>query len=160
MKQLGAISGPRQMNIYLFGTQNLRKKFEVHLPLTIADLHFIHGGRDTYTMSRFIKGLILTKLASLRDARFASASEQLINLVWMNGCQWSWTWPRCSLANPNQEQIQKQPNFISGTTFVSTTLLRNQSLGASLLSAYSWLSLALDLAQMVLDVGKNLKPTQ
>ena len=25
---------------------------------------------------------------------------------------------------------------------------------------YSWLSLALDLAQMVLDVGKNLKSTQ
>ena len=29
-----------------------------------------------------------------------------------------------------------------------------------MLSAYSWLSLALDLAQMVLDVGKNLKSTQ
>ena len=26
--------------------------------------------------------------------------------------------------------------------------------------AYSWLSMALDLAQMVLDVRKNLKPTQ
>ena len=26
--------------------------------------------------------------------------------------------------------------------------------------AYSWLSMALDLAQMVLDVQKNLKPTQ
>ena len=31
---------------------------------------------------------------------------------------------------------------------------------ASLLSAYSWLSMALGLAQMVLDVQKNLKPTQ
>ena len=29
-----------------------------------------------------------------------------------------------------------------------------------MLSAYSWLSMALDLAQMVLDVWKNLKPTQ
>ena len=29
-----------------------------------------------------------------------------------------------------------------------------------MLSAYSWLSMALDLAQMVLDVGRNLKPTQ
>ena len=33
-------------------------------------------------------------------------------------------------------------------------------MGASLLSAYSWLSMALGLAQMVLDVRKNLKPTQ
>ena len=38
---------------------------------------------------------------------------------------------------------------------VSSTVL-----GASLLLAYSWLSMALDLAQMVLDVRKNLKPTQ
>ena len=30
----------------------------------------------------------------------------------------------------------------------------------SLLWAYSWLSMALDLAQMVLEVWKNLKPTQ
>ena len=30
----------------------------------------------------------------------------------------------------------------------------------SSLSAYSWLSVALGLAQMVLDVQKNLKPTQ
>ena len=41
---------------------------------------------------------------------------------------------------------------------------RNQSSGLSLLSSYSWLSLALDLAlsltQMVLEVRKNLKPTQ
>ena len=29
-----------------------------------------------------------------------------------------------------------------------------------MLSAYSWLSMALGLAQMVLDVRKNLKPTQ
>ena len=29
-----------------------------------------------------------------------------------------------------------------------------------MLSAYSWLSMALDLAQMVLEVRKNLKPTQ
>ena len=43
---------------------------------------------------------------------------------------------------------------------VSTILPRNQALGASLLSSYSLLSLALDLAQMVLDVRKNLKPTQ
>ena len=28
-----------------------------------------------------------------------------------------------------------------------------------MLLAYSWLSMALDLAQMVLEVGKNLKPT-
>ena len=33
-------------------------------------------------------------------------------------------------------------------------------LGASLLLAFSWLSVALDLAQMVLYVRKNLKPTQ
>ena len=33
-------------------------------------------------------------------------------------------------------------------------------MGASLLLAYSWLSMALDLAQMVLDVLENLKPTQ
>ena len=32
--------------------------------------------------------------------------------------------------------------------------------GASLLSAYSWLSMVLDLAQMVMDVRENLKPTQ
>ena len=37
---------------------------------------------------------------------------------------------------------------------------RNQALGTSLLLAYSWLSMALGLAQMVLDVQKNLKPTQ
>ena len=30
----------------------------------------------------------------------------------------------------------------------------------SLLSAYSWLSMALDLAQVVLEVRKNLKPTK
>ena len=30
----------------------------------------------------------------------------------------------------------------------------------SLLSAYSWLSMALDLAQMVLEARKCLKPTQ
>ena len=29
-----------------------------------------------------------------------------------------------------------------------------------MLSAYPWLSMALDLAQTVLDVRKNLKPTQ
>ena len=33
-------------------------------------------------------------------------------------------------------------------------------MGASLLMAYSWLSLALGLAQIILDVRKNLKPTQ
>ena len=44
--------------------------------------------------------------------------------------------------------------------FFSTTLHRNQSLGASLLLAYFWLSMALGLAQMVLDVWKNLRPTQ
>ena len=43
---------------------------------------------------------------------------------------------------------------------VSTTIPKIQALGWSLLSAYSWLSMALDLAQMVLDVRKNLKPTQ
>ena len=37
---------------------------------------------------------------------------------------------------------------------------KNQALGSSLLSAYSWLSMALDLAQMVLEVRKCLKPTQ
>ena len=37
---------------------------------------------------------------------------------------------------------------------------RNEALGVSLLSAYSWLSMALDFTQMVLDVRKNLKPTQ
>ena len=36
----------------------------------------------------------------------------------------------------------------------------NQALRASLLAAYSWLSMALDLAQMVLEVQKNPKPTQ
>ena len=44
--------------------------------------------------------------------------------------------------------------------FVSTILPRNQALGMSLLWAYSWLSMALGLAQMVLDFRKNLKPTQ
>ena len=44
--------------------------------------------------------------------------------------------------------------------FGSTILPRNQGLGASLLSSYSWLSLALDLAQMVLEIRKNPKPTQ
>ena len=37
---------------------------------------------------------------------------------------------------------------------------QKSSPGASLLSAYSWLSMALGLAQMVLDVWKNLEPTQ
>jgi len=32
--------------------------------------------------------------------------------------------------------------------------------GASLLLAYSWLSVALDLAQMVIEVQKHLKATQ
>ena len=53
-----------------------------------------------------------------------------------------------------------QPSVTCLTTFFKTTLPKNQALGASLLSAYSWLSMALDLAQMVLDVRKNLKPTQ
>ena len=44
--------------------------------------------------------------------------------------------------------------------FATTTIPRNQALGASLLSAYSWLSMALALAQMVLVVWKNNKPTQ
>ena len=43
---------------------------------------------------------------------------------------------------------------------MQTTLPRNQALWASLLLAYSWLSMALGLAQMVLDVQKNLKSTQ
>ena len=33
-------------------------------------------------------------------------------------------------------------------------------LGASLLLAYLWLSMTLGFVQMVLDVQKNLKPTQ
>ena len=38
---------------------------------------------------------------------------------------------------------------------------QKSSLGGVLaLLPYSWLSLALDLAQMVLDVRKNIKPTQ
>ena len=37
---------------------------------------------------------------------------------------------------------------------------QKSSPGASLLSAYSWLSMALGLTQMVLDVQKNLKQTQ
>ena len=53
-----------------------------------------------------------------------------------------------------------QPSFSCLTTFVTTTLPRNQALEASLFSAYSWLSVALDLAQMVLDVWKTLKPSQ
>ena len=53
-----------------------------------------------------------------------------------------------------------QPSFTCWTTYVSTTLSRNYVLGSSFLSAYSLLSIALDLAQMVLDVRKNLKPTQ
>ena len=36
--------------------------------------------------------------------------------------------------------------------------MKNKSLGASLLKAYFWLSMA--LAKMVLDFRKNLKPTQ
>ena len=37
---------------------------------------------------------------------------------------------------------------------------KNQALGSSLPSANSWLSMALDLAQMVLEIRKNLRPTQ
>ena len=54
----------------------------------------------------------------------------------------------------------KPTQFYMPTPFVSTTFPKNQALGSSLLSAYSWLSLALDLAQMVLEVRKNPKPTQ
>ena len=39
-------------------------------------------------------------------------------------------------------------------------MARSQALRASLLSGFSWLSMTLDLAQMVLDVQKNHKPTQ
>ena len=73
------------------------------------------------------------------------------------GCLWPWAWPRWSWMSG---KTLKQPSFTCRTTFGKTTLPRNQALGASLLSAYSWLSMALGLAQMVLDVRKNLKPTQ
>ena len=58
----------------------------------------------------------------------------------------------------------KHTQFLFPTALAETFLSRNQSLGLSLLSSYSWLSLALDLAldltQMILEVRKNLKPTQ
>ena len=72
-------------------------------------------------------------------------------------CLWPWAWPRWSCMS---RKILDQPSFLCWTTFASTTLPRNEALGASLLLAYSWLSMALGLAQMVLDVRKNLKPTQ
>ena len=54
----------------------------------------------------------------------------------------------------------KPSQFHMLKNIVSTALPRNQALGASLFSAYSWLSVALGLAQMVLDVLKNFKPAQ
>ena len=50
------------------------------------------------------------------------------------------------------------PFLLFKTDFISTTFPKNQALGSSLLSAYSWLSMALDLTQMVLEVRKCLKP--
>ena len=44
-------------------------------------------------------------------------------------------------------------------SFCHINFSKKSSPGVSLLLAYSWLSMALDLAQMVLEVGKNLKPT-
>ena len=58
------------------------------------------------------------------------------------------------------EKTLNQPSFTCLTSFVKTTFPKNQALWASLLSAHSWLSMALDLAQMVLEVRKNPKPTQ
>ena len=46
------------------------------------------------------------------------------------------------------------------TTFILLVFLGSEALGASFLSAYSWLYVALGLAQMVLDVWKTLKPAQ
>ena len=57
------------------------------------------------------------------------------------------------------EKTLNQSSFTYSTTFVTTTLPRIQALGTSLLSAYPWLSMALGLAQIVLDVWKNFKPT-
>ena len=73
------------------------------------------------------------------------------------GCLWPWTWPRWSWLSG---KTLNQPIFTCWTTFVTTTLPRNQALGVSLLSAYSWQSMALTLAKMVLDVQKNQKLTQ
>ena len=77
------------------------------------------------------------------------------------GYFWPWTWPRWSWRSG---KTLNQPSFSFPTAFGNTTLPRNQSLGLSLLLSYSWLSLALelplDLTQMVLEVKKNLKPTQ
>ena len=42
---------------------------------------------------------------------------------------------------------------------MSPSVPRNQPLGTFLLPSYSWLSMALDLAKMVLENRKNLRPT-
>ena len=47
-----------------------------------------------------------------------------------------------------------------GRSAVALGLTKDLVEAPSLLSAYSWLSMALDLAQMVLEVRKNLKPTK
>ena len=73
------------------------------------------------------------------------------------GCLLPWAWPWWSWMS---ERTWNQPSYDCWTTLVTTTLPRNQALGASLLAAYSWLSMALVLAKMFLDVQKNLKPTQ
>ena len=54
----------------------------------------------------------------------------------------------------------KPTQFYMLNIFCLNNFPKNQALGASLLSAYSWLSMALDLAQMVLEVRKNPKPTK
>ena len=110
---------------------------------------------------------IIVQLASLRDARLASAFGLLLAIhdprlgpdgpecleklkinpatfVSTNcpeikpwgcpcsrptpGCRWPWAWPRWSWMSGN---VLNQSSCICWTTFVSTTLPRNQSLGAS-----------------------------
>ena len=53
----------------------------------------------------------------------------------------------------------KSTYMISSKSNFSTTLPQNQSLMLSLLMAYFWQSLTLDLPQMVLAVRKKLKST-
>ena len=55
----------------------------------------------------------------------------------------------------NSRKSLNQSRFTYWAMFGSTILPRNQGLGASLLSSYSWLSLALDLARMVQDFQKK-----
>ena len=54
----------------------------------------------------------------------------------------------------------RQTHFYMLNIFGFNNFPKKSTPGGSLLSAYSWLSMALDLAQMVLEVRENPKPTQ